>query len=113
MILTLSVSAQKIKVYTADSVPLKHVLIANLVMDESVFTDKKGEADLTIFQDHDEMLQLVHHGYQTIIFPKDILVREGVIYMHQTSNKIAQVEVTINSKTKESCGSGSSPNPPG
>lgn len=95
-------SAQEITIYTSDSTALSHVLVANLVMDESVFSDENGEVDLTIFQDENEDLQLVHQGYQTVIFPKYYLLTLGKVYLQKSSSEIAPVEVSISDKTKES-----------
>ena len=73
LVLGLTCFSQVITIYTSDSVPLNRVLVANLTMDESVFSNEKGEADLTIFQDEEENIQLIHQGFQTVIFPKYFL----------------------------------------
>ena len=70
LILALKLNAQKIKFFNVDSVPIKNVLVANLIMDESVFSNKNGEVDLTIFQDDDELLQIIHQSYKSIFLPK-------------------------------------------
>lgn len=95
------VNAQKIKFLSVDSIPVKNVLVANLIMDESIFSNKNGEADLTIFQDEEELLQVVHQSYKTIILPKKTLLEQGIIYLEKATRKIAPVEVSVNSKTKE------------
>ena len=95
------VNAQKIKFLSVDSIPVKNVLVANLIMDESIFSNKNGEADLTIFQDEEELLQIVHQSYKTIILPKKTLLEQGIIYLEKATRKIAPVEVSVNSKTKE------------
>ena len=96
------VNAQKIKFLGVDSVPVKNILVANLIMDESVFSNKNGEADLTIFQDEEELLQVLHQSYETIILPKKVFLEKGIIYLEKATSKIAPVEVSVNSKTKES-----------
>ena len=95
-------SAQKIKFLSSDSLPVKNVLVANIIMDESVFSNKNGEVELTIFQDDEEILQILHQSYKTIFLPKKKLLEQSVIYLEKASRKIAPVEVSVNSKTKES-----------
>lgn len=95
-------SAQKVKFLSSDSLPIKNVLVANIIMDESVFSNKKGEVELTIFQDDEEILQIIHQSYKTIFLPKKKLLEQSVIYLEKASRKIAPVEVSVNSKTKES-----------
>lgn len=102
LVLGLTSFSQVITIYTSDSVPLNRVLVANLTMDESVFSNEKGEADLTIFQDEEENIQLIHQGFQTVIFPKYFLLKLGNIYLQKSSSEIALVEVSISAKTKES-----------
>ena len=99
---TSQLSAQKIKFLSPDSLPVKNVLVANIIMDESVFSNKEGEAELTIFQDEEELLQIIHQSYKSIFLPKKILLEKGVIYLEKSTRKIAPVEVSVNSKTKES-----------
>lgn len=94
--------AQQIQVFNLDSMPIRNVLIANITMDETVFTNRKGEADLTIFQDEDELLQLTHKSYQTLLISKKELTQMGKLFLFKRSNKIAPVQVAITSKTKES-----------
>ena len=60
--------------------PIRNVLIANITMDETVFTNRKGEADLTIFQDEDELLQLTHKSYQTLLLSKKELTQMGKLF---------------------------------
>lgn len=95
-------SAQRTVIFNTDSVPINKVLIANIIMDETVFTNKKGEADLTIFQDDSELLQITHKSFQTIYLTKEQLTKLKKIYLFKKSNEIAPVEVSISSKTKES-----------
>jgi hemoglobin/transferrin/lactoferrin receptor protein len=97
-----SLKAQKVKIFSSDSVPIYKVLIANLNMDETVFTNKKGDVELTIFQDENELLQIIHKSYQSIFLTKKQLTILRTIFLLKTSNEIAPVEVSISSKTKES-----------
>lgn len=76
-------SAQKVKFLSSDSLPIKNVLVANIIMDESVFSNKKGEVELTIFQDDEEILQIIHQSYKTIFLPKKKLLEQSVIYLEK------------------------------
>lgn len=98
----INLNAQIITIVGPDSLPVNNVLIANMIMDETVFTNENGQADLTIFQDHDELLQIIHQSFQTIILPKDALLAKEQIQLERSSNKIGVVEIPIASKTKES-----------
>ena len=102
LILALKLNAQKIKFFNVDSVPIKNVLVANLIMDESVFSNKNGEVDLTIFQDDEELLQIIHQSYKSIFLPKKILADQKILILEKETRKIAIVEVSVNSKSKES-----------
>lgn len=95
-------NAQKVTFFNEDSIPVKNVLVANMVMDESVFSNKAGEADLTIFQDDDELLQVLHQAYKTIVIPKNLLLEQSKIFLEKETNKIDAVQVNVSSKTKES-----------
>ena len=102
VIIGFNLKAQIITILGPESLPINNVLVANMIMDETVFTNKKGEADLTIFQDHDELLQIVHQSYQTLVLPKNLLLARGTISLEKAANKINVVEIPIASKTKES-----------
>lgn len=102
VIIGFNLKAQTITILSSDSQPINNVLIANMIMDETVFTNKQGEADLTIFQDNDELLQIIHQAYQTLILPKDSLLARGSIKLVKATNNINVVEIPITSKTKES-----------
>ena len=93
--------AQSVYFYKQDSTPIKNVLVANITMDESVFSDKEGKVDLTIFQDKEELLQIIHESYHTVVLPKNVFVVRGNIYLENLVNIIDQVKVTVLSKTKE------------
>ena len=93
--------AQSVYFYKQDSTPIKNVLVANITMDESVFSDKEGRVDLTIFQDKEELLQIIHQSFQTVVLPKYVFVEQGNIYLEKLVNIIDQVKVTVLSKTKE------------
>ena len=87
--------AQKINFLNVDSIPIKNVLVANLIMDESVFSNKNGEVDLTIFQDDDELLQIIHQSYKSIFLPKKILADQKILILEKETRKIAPVEVSV------------------
>ncbi len=95
------VFAQKIVLLDSDSVPVKKVMVSNITMDESVFSNKEGEVDLTMFQEDDELIQIQHQSYETIILPKEELVKLKTILLTTATNRVGVVEVIVNAKTNE------------
>lgn len=97
-----AVQAQNIKFMSMDSVPIENVIISDLAHDESVYTNAKGEVNVSIFED-DQILQVNHVGFEKIVLAKSDLVYQKQIFLFETDGtNLDAVEIPIDLRTRES-----------
>lgn len=102
VLLSCAVQAQKIQLFSQDSIPIENASISDLLDDEAVFTDKEGKSDISIFEE-DQILQIQHVQFETLVASKRDIVSQSTFYLFQASNtKIKEVEIPINPRTRES-----------
>ncbi len=102
VMISCAVRAQTIQLFSGDSIPIKNASISDLTEEETVYTDKAGKAEISIFES-DQLLQLRHADFETLVVSKQDITNQKNIYLFPTSNtKIKEVEIPVNSRTGES-----------
>ncbi len=102
VLLSCAVQAQKIQLFSQDSIPIENASISDLLDDEAVFTDDKGMVDISIFEE-DQILQIQHVQFETLIASKRDILNQSIFYLFPASNtKLEEVEIPVNSRTRES-----------
>lgn len=97
-----AVQAQTIQFFSEDTVAIKNVSISDLLSEEVVFTDENGKADISIFEE-DQLLQVEHIQFETMMVSKrDLANQSRVILFPAYNTKIKEVEIPVNSRTRES-----------
>ena len=101
-IISCAVKAQTIHIFSEDSLPIKNASISDLTEEETVFTDKTGKADISIFES-DQLLQIRFIDFEILVASKKDIIKQSNIYLFRASNaEIKEVEIPVNSRTGES-----------
>lgn len=94
-------SAQNIQLLTVDSLPIANAIVADLSRDEIIFSDEEGQVNISIFE-NDQLLQVVHTKFQTILSTKEDLLRQGVVVLQESEGiSIGEVDIAVDSRSKE------------
>ena len=99
VIISCVAKAQTIQVLSEDSLPIKNVRISDLTEEETVFTDKTGKADISIFEP-DQLLQIRFVDFETLVASKKDITKQINIYLFSnlivTKRKITLKKILIN-----------------
>ena len=102
VIISCAVKAQTIQIFSEDSLPIKNASISDLTEEETIFTDKTGKADISIFES-DQLLQIRSLDFETLVASKNDIIKQSNIYLFRAYNtEIKEVEIPVNSRTGES-----------
>lgn len=97
-----AVQGQNVQFMSMDSLPIENVIVSDLAHDESVYTNEKGEVNISIFEE-DQVLQVNHVGFEKIVLLKsDLVNQKRVILFPGTGTDLDAVEIPIDLRTKAS-----------